>query len=109
MSSALALVSDMAMAIIGGDLKRRERLSARLGDVLSHLYMATSVLKYYEDEGRNSDDLPYVHWNCQNSLASIEEALRAFLLNFTSPLIGKLLKVIVFPWGKTYSQALEKK
>jgi acyl-CoA dehydrogenase len=108
MSSALALISDMAMAIIGGDLKRRERLSARLGDVLSHLYMATSVLKFYEDEGRNSDDLPYVHWNCQNSLASIEEALREFLLNFTSPLIGKALKIIVFPWGKTYSKASDK-
>ena len=108
MSSALALVSDMAMAILGGDLKRRERLSARLGDVLSHLYMATSVLKHYEDEGRNSVDLPYVHWNCQNSLASIEEALREFLSNFPSPFIARALKVIIFPWGKTYSKASDK-
>lgn len=108
MSSALALVSDLAMAIIGGDLKRRERLSARLGDVLSHLYMATSVLKYYEDEGRNSDELDYVHWNCQNSLASIEEAFRDFLANFSSPFIGKALSLIIFPWGKTYHKASDR-
>ena len=108
MSSALALVSDMAMVIVGGDLKRRERLSARLGDVLSHLYMATSVLKYYEDEGRNTADLPYVHWNCQNALASIEEAFREFLVNFSTPLLGKTLNRIIFPWGNTYRKASDK-
>jgi len=108
MSSALALVSDFAMILIGGDLKRRERLSARLGDVLSHLYMATSVLKYYEDSGRESADLPYVHWNCQNALASIEHALNEFLLNFTSPMVGKTIKHIIFPWGRTYAKASDK-
>jgi len=108
MSSALALVSDLAMAVVGADLKRRERLSARLGDVLSHLYMATSVLKYYEDEGRNSADLPYVHWNCQNSLASIEHAFNEFLANFSSPLVGKTLKRIIFPWGNTYAKASDR-
>ncbi len=108
MSSALALVSDFAMILIGGDLKRRERLSARLGDILSHLYMATSVLKYYEDGGRESVDLPYVHWNCQNALASIEYTFNEFLLNFTSPLVGKTIKHIIFPWGRTYPKASDK-
>ncbi len=108
MSSALALVSDLAMVVIGGDLKRRERLSARLGDVLSHLYMATSVLKYYEDGGRESSDLPYVHWNCKNSLASIEQALNEFFINFSSPLLDKTIKHLVFPWGRTYAKASDK-
>jgi len=108
MSSALALISDMAMLVVGGDLKRRERLSARLGDVLSHLYMATSVLKFYEDEGCNAADLPYVHWNCQNSLASIELAFNEFLANFSHPLVGKVLKRIVFPWGNTYPKASDR-
>ena len=108
MSSALAIVSDVAMAVVGGDLKRRERLSARLGDVLSHLYMATSVLKYYEDEGRHSAELPYVHWNCQNSLASIELALNEFLVNFTTPIVGKILKRIIFPWGTSYPKASDR-
>ncbi|MBT8450279.1 MAG: DUF1974 domain-containing protein, partial [Gammaproteobacteria bacterium] len=109
MSSALAFVSDVAMLMIGGDLKRRERLSARLGDVLSHLYMATSVLKFYEDEGRQSDDLPYVHWNLQNGLNSMQVALREFMRNFTgNKWLASALYRIVFPWGESYSKASDK-
>jgi len=106
MSSALAFVSDIAMLIIGGDLKRRERLSARLGDVLSHLYMSTSVLKFYEDEGRHTDDLPYVHWNLQNSLNSMQTAMTEFLENFTTnKWLNKILYRVVFPWGTSYHKA----
>lgn len=109
MSSALAFVSDVAMLMIGGDLKRRERLSARLGDILSHLYMATAVLKFYEDEGRQSDDLPYVHWNLQNALNSMQIAMREFTQNFTdSKLLAAVLYRIVFPWGESYSKASDR-
>jgi len=109
MSSALAFVSDVAMLIVGGDLKRRERLSARLGDVLSHLYMSTAVLKFYEDEGRQSDDLAYVHWNIQNSLADIQTAFTEFFRNFTkSKLLNKVLHRLVFPWGVSYSKASDR-
>lgn len=109
MSSALAFVSDVAMLIVGGDLKRRERLSARLGDVLSHLYMSTAVLKLYEDEGRQSDDLPYIHWNIQNSLADIQNAFQEFFRNFTkSKLLNNTLYRLVFPWGVTYTKASDR-
>ncbi len=109
MSSALAFVSDVAMLIIGGDLKRRERLSARLGDVLSHLYMSTAVLKLYEDEGRQADDLPYIHWNLQNSLADIQKAFQEFFANFTkSKWLNNTLYRLVFPWGVTYSKASDR-
>lgn len=53
------------MAVLGGSLKRRERISARLGDVLSQLYLASAVLKRYDDEGRQEADLPLVHWGCR--------------------------------------------
>ncbi|SUX68669.1 acyl-CoA dehydrogenase [Citrobacter braakii] len=62
LSANLALLSDVSMAVLGGSLKRRERISARLGDVLSQLYLASAVLKRYDDEGRNEADLPLVHW-----------------------------------------------
>lgn len=74
MSSALALTSDIAMGILGGDLKRKERLSARLADVLSHLYMCSAVLKYYQDNDRPLADLPYVKWNMEYGLHKIQEA-----------------------------------
>jgi alkylation response protein AidB-like acyl-CoA dehydrogenase len=109
MSSALAFVSDVAMLMIGGDLKRRERLSARLGDVLSHLYMSTAVLKFYEDEGRQSDDLPYVHWNLQNSLNSMQVAFKEFLENFTkNRFFNGLMYRLVFPWGDSYDKASDR-
>ncbi len=45
LSANLAFLSDMAMGTLGGELKRKERVSARLGDVLSQLYLASSALK----------------------------------------------------------------
>ena len=68
LSSGFALLSDAAMFVLGGSLKRRERLSARLGDILSWLYLASAVLKRYEDSGRPADDLPLVHWAMQDAL-----------------------------------------
>src|SRR5262249_27976342 len=50
-SSCFALVSDMALLTLGGALKRKEMLSARLGDILSELYLLSAALKRYEDEG----------------------------------------------------------
>src|SRR5580692_2017341 len=57
-SAAFAFLSDVSMLVIGGALKRKEKISARLGDVLSQMYIASAVLKRYEDEGRNKDDMP---------------------------------------------------
>ncbi len=69
LSANLALLSDVSMAVLGGSLKRRERISARLGDVLSQLYLASAVLKRYDDEGRNEADLPLVHWGYRTRAA----------------------------------------
>ena len=74
-SAALALMSDVAMGTLGGDLKRRERISARLGDILSMLYLTSAVLKRYNDEGRKIDDLPLVQWACEDNLAKAQLAL----------------------------------
>ena len=57
-SSAFAFLADVSMLVLGGTLKRKEKLSARLGDILSLLYLASCTLKRYEDEGRKADDLP---------------------------------------------------
>ena len=81
MSSSLALVSDISMMLLGGALKRKERLSARLGDVLSQLYLGSAVLKYYEDNGRPEEDLPYVHWNLQLAMLNAQVALQGFFDN----------------------------
>ncbi|MDH5630216.1 MAG: acyl-CoA dehydrogenase [Gammaproteobacteria bacterium] len=108
MSSALALVSDLSMALLGGELKRKERLSARLGDVLSYLYLSSAVLKYFHDNGSKSSDIPYVEWNLQNNLHNIQEAFNQFFDNLKPGWIGKALKWIVFPYGSHFKTASDK-
>ena len=102
MSSALALVSDIAMMLLGGALKRKERLSSRLGDVLSNLYLATAVLKYYRDNGSQKADLPSVHWNMQLALYNCQVAFKEFFENLPNRPIAWLLRLIVFPFGGPY-------
>ncbi len=104
MSSALALTADMAMLVLGGDLKRKEMLSARLGDVLSHLYMASAVLKRYEDEGRQSGDLVYVEYALQHHLYEIGEAFRAFFANFPNRFMACTVRLAIFPLGIHYQK-----
>ncbi|MEH8018668.1 acyl-CoA dehydrogenase [Rheinheimera muenzenbergensis] len=102
MSRALALSADFSMLILGGELKRREMLSARLGDVLSQLYIASAVLKFYEDNGRQQCDLPFVHYSLQRSLFEIGRAFDGFFANFPSRVVARLLKTLVFPFGIGY-------
>ncbi|HSG53585.1 MAG TPA: acyl-CoA dehydrogenase FadE, partial [Rheinheimera sp.] len=104
-SAALALMSDVAMGTLGGDLKRRERISARLGDILSMLYLTSSVLKRYNDEGRKTEDLALVQWCCEDNLAKAQQALDELFDNFPNRVIGVVLKRIVFPWGRTLRKA----
>ncbi|MBU2069208.1 MAG: acyl-CoA dehydrogenase [Gammaproteobacteria bacterium] len=102
MSRALALSADFSMLILGGELKRREMLSARLGDALSQLYIASAVLKFYEDNGRQQCDLPFVHYSLQRSLFEIGRAFDGFFANFPNRVVARLLKTLVFPFGIGY-------
>ena len=99
-SANLALLSDISMAVLGGSLKRRERLSARLGDILSQLYLGSATLKRFESEGSNKEDLALVHWGMQDSLRQTEVAIDEFLANFPNPVVGRLLRVILLPFGR---------
>ncbi|MDB2387478.1 acyl-CoA dehydrogenase FadE [Shewanella sp.] len=98
-SANLALLSDLAMATLGGNLKRKERISARLGDLLSQLYLASATLKRYEDEGRQSADLPLVQWAVEDALYKLQTSLDDLLDNFPMGL-GLPLRAIIFPFGR---------
>lgn len=99
MSSALALLADMTMLFLGGNLKRKERISARLGDMLSYLYLASAVLKYFNDERQPDSDLDYVRWSVEHCLHQIQIACDELLDNYPKRWIGKVLHFIIFPWG----------
>lgn len=99
-SAAFALLTDIAMLKLGGALKRRERLSARLGDILSMMYLCSATLKRFEDDGRPAADLPLLHWSVQDALYRTQQAFHEFLLNFpVSRITRGLLRFIIFPRG----------
>jgi acyl-CoA dehydrogenase len=99
-SANLALVADTSMLTLGGKLKFKEKLSARLGDVLSQLYIASAMLKRFEDQERPGGDQPLLAWAFHDSAHKIELALSNALRNFPIRPVGWLLWVLVFPWGR---------
>ena len=107
-SAQFAFATDMAMLSLGGYLKQKEHLSARLGDVLSSLYMASMVLKHYENQGRPEADLPLVEWCCRTLLYKAQEQLHGFLRNFPNRWVAGLMRLVVFPRGRTYFAASDR-
>ena len=102
LAASFALLADTSMMILGGELKRRERLSARLGDVLSHLYMASAALKRYHDLGYPEHSQPLLRWAMEESLGKAEQALEALMSNFPNKLLGCALRVLVLPLGRRH-------
>jgi acyl-CoA dehydrogenase len=102
-SASFALITDAAMFTLGGELKRRELLSARLGDILSYLYLASMVLKHYQDQGEPPEDLPLVEWSCRTLLYRTQEQFHGLLRNFPSRWVAAILRFFIFPRGRTYS------
>tara|TARA_B100001750_G_scaffold35912_1_gene25577 strand:+ start:1211 stop:3643 length:2433 start_codon:yes stop_codon:yes gene_type:complete len=101
-SAAFALLTDISMVVMGGSLKRKETISARLGDVLSSLYLASVSLKYYEDTGDKEAELPLVHWTQKTLIAEAQEKIHQTLSNFPNKFIGILIKLIIFPLGRNF-------
>ncbi len=97
--ATLALASEAALLALGASIKRRESLSARLGDMLSGLYFLSAVLKRFHDEGRQPEDWPLVQWCCDTGLANIEAALAGFLRNLPHRPLAWVLRMFVLPWG----------
>ena len=102
-SAAFALATDLAMLTLGGKLKHKELLSARLGDVLSSMYLASCVLKHFENQGRRATDLPLVEWTVRTLMYRAQEQLHSFLRNLPNRPTAFLLRCFIFPRGRTYS------
>lgn len=103
MSAAFALAADMAMLVLGGALKRKEKLSGRFADVLSQLYLASAVLKHYQDQGCPEADWPLVQWACDDALYAVQEGLDGLLKNFPVRWLAFVVRALIFPLGKRYA------
>jgi len=108
MSAAFALVADVAMLTLGGSLKRKEKFSGRLADMLSQLYLISACLKRYHDDGCPEADLPLLQWACDDALYQMQESLRGLLRNFSFRPLAAVLRFIIMPWGKSYHLPVDK-
>ena len=92
--------ANLAMLSLGGNLKRKERLSARLGDILSYLYLSSATLKRFNDEGRQKADLPLMQWALEDCLFKTQQAIDELINNFPNRVIAAVLRLIILPFGK---------
>ncbi len=101
-SSSFAFLADVSMLVMGGDLKRKEKLSARMGDILSLMYLSSAVLKRYEAEGRQQADAPLMNWAIWDSMFKAQNAFEGVVSNFPSRFVSTLLRRTIFPLGRPY-------
>jgi len=101
-SAALAFLADVSMGSLGGALKRKEKLSARLGDILSLLYLCSATLRRYEIEGRQEADAPLLHWAIWDAMFKAQTAFEGVISNFPSRALAALMRRVVFPLGRPY-------
>jgi acyl-CoA dehydrogenase len=99
-SAALAFVSDFSMLTLGGKLKQKEHISARLGDVLSQLYICSAMLKRFESQNRPAADQAILAWAFHNAIYKIQLALRLVIDNFPNRYLRTVLRFVVFPFGR---------
>jgi len=107
-SAAFALIADIALLTFGGALKRKENISARLGDILSYLYLLSSVIKHYVDQGSHTEDLAHVRWAALYCLYQIQQRFDEILKNFPNRVLAFFLRGIIFPLGKQFSLPRDK-
>ncbi|MBI1196157.1 MAG: acyl-CoA dehydrogenase [Gammaproteobacteria bacterium] len=103
MSVGFALLADFSLAALGGSLKRRERLSGRLADVIGNLYLATAALKRFADDGQPEADRPLVAWACEDSLYRIQEAMYGLFDNLPNRPLAWIARILIFPLGRCYA------
>ncbi|MDT8409248.1 MAG: acyl-CoA dehydrogenase [Wenzhouxiangellaceae bacterium] len=98
-TASFSLMADIAMLTYGGKLKMKEKISGRLGDALSWLYISASMLRRYEYEGRPAADQPILAWAFHDAIYRIQEALKGVIDNYPFPAMRPVLRRIVFPLG----------
>lgn len=101
-SAAFALAADIALLTMGGMLKRKEKISGRLADILGNLYLVSALLKRFEERNQQCEELPMVEWGCEDSLAKIQESFTGLIRNLPFRPAAWLLRVIVFPLGRPF-------
>ncbi|WP_035274996.1 acyl-CoA dehydrogenase [Desulfogranum japonicum] len=100
MATRFALLGDIALLVLGGGLKRQEKLTARLSDTLGYLVLTMSVIKHFADQKAPEEDRPLLDWACQKNLYLAQESIWSFLQNFPARNLARVLQLTIFPVGR---------
>lgn len=103
LSAAYATMADMMLMLLGDSVKRKERISALLGDAMSYLYLASCTLRQFAVHNRPEEERPLVQWACQQMLYHAEESLERLLQNFPNRWMGMLMRPVIFPLGRRFA------
>ncbi|WP_336002207.1 acyl-CoA dehydrogenase [Acinetobacter pittii] len=103
-SANFALVSDMSLGLLAGDLKRKEMLSGRLADIHAHLFISTAILKFYEAGQKTEAEQLHAKLALQKAFLNIQEAFWGLFKNFPAKLPAAFVKWICFPFGRVISK-----
>lgn len=103
-SANFALVADMALGLLAGDLKRKEMLSGRLADIHAHLFISTAILKFYEAGQKTEAEQLHAKLALQKAFLNIQEAFWGLFENFPAKLPAAFVKWICFPFGRVISK-----
>ena len=107
-SAAFGLLTDVTILVLGASLKRREKISARLGDILSYMYLTTAVLRRVESQGKIKDDIPLMRWSCDLLLYKTQSAIDGLLQNYPNRALGWVLRFVIFPLGMWFKPPSDK-
>ncbi len=108
LSADFAVLTDYALLTLGGNLKRKERLSGRFADILANMYMCSATLKHFEDQGEPEADLPLLDYACQTAIHDAQQAMLAVFYNLPFSFVAKSLRFLMFPFGKPFSPPSDK-
>jgi len=108
LSASFSMLADMALLVLGGELKRKEKLSGRFADGLSHLYLGSAALKRFEDQGRPEADQPLLEWSMHYCFAEIQKSLDGIIKHFPLKPMRWILRLLIFPYGRRYSYPNDK-
>lgn len=103
-SANFALVSDMSLGLLAGDLKRKEMLSGRLADIHAYLFISTAILKFYEAGQKTEAEQLHAKLALQKAFLNIQEAFWGLFENFPAKLPAAFVKWICFPFGRVISK-----
>jgi acyl-CoA dehydrogenase len=102
-SAALALTADAVLLLIGGALKKRERISARFADIMGYLYLISALLRQFRERQSPIDELPLLQWGCEDCLHKIHDGFVELFDNLPSRPVAWLLRLLIFPCGTRFA------